>query len=143
MEGARVQQLDREHRPVRTGMAYVFFPVGFWTELADSDGLIVCVEEREDFIDGAILRYFCFWILWLRPWLLRTVDTGQKCLEFFFLKKKKKSRHWFSYVDSPACRCRGKGETLDRDRIVKVRRPSRVKNESPHGYWWNGTDHVG
>ena len=30
---------------------------------------------------------------------------------------------------------RGEGETLDRDRIMKVRRPAGMKNGSPHGYW--------
>ena len=30
---------------------------------------------------------------------------------------------------------RGEGETLDRDRIVKVRRPAGMKSDSPHGYW--------
>ena len=51
------------------GMAHVFFPVGLWTVPADPDGLTVYVEEREDFIGDAILRYFCLRILWSRPCL--------------------------------------------------------------------------
>ena len=40
----------------------------------------------------------------------------------------------------PILCCRGEGETLDPDRIEKVRHPSGMKNESRHRYRWKETD---
>ena len=111
----------REGAAVRSGTSYCthghgvrLLPFRLLDTTSDPDALTVRVEKREDFIGDAIL------IL-----VSGSCGCGLACLDTGFL-------HGF-----PNLCCRG------RDRIVTVKRPSGMKNECPHGYWWNGTDTLG